>query len=505
MTVGPAKRNPTSRWTIGIGWALLAIATLNALLFTIKAAIPVVISDGWYFIGTFVAKFDQGTLTLGDFFVKRSAIDHSVPLHKLLLLANVWLLDLDPTLDAYVGLGFALAMLIALWRILRQSAGDRFASVPVQLAFGAICAIALSLNASVIFSWPLLTMAFCSQFFCFLVFVLAWRTVAGDGRYGVLAFAATACLIVADGSGVIALMAASLAIGWLAAKSAGASRARAWKAMGVMVACAIVYKVGYAVLAPPYTDSPLPSGIAPLLAIPDLLPHMLQWVQSALAGSIIHPSQAHRLFGGATGAVNPTIAVVVAMAHGWFWWHALRREPTVINHLGVCCMLFFYGLFLGVLVARVPAYGGAAFSFNQARYVVFYQLNIVALLLMAIDAARRDQRALTKAGVVMAALAIILVQLPLARASWTEEASRDRYNEHLAEQIQQLAIDPSIVPPCSRRLTVCQMSASDRKNIMELMVRRRLNVFSDTFRQRHGLPPLSAVMPSPPTPAVAPR
>lgn len=484
--LGPgARRWSPAEW---LAWLTFALIAVNAFVYTWRAANPLVISDGWFYLGAFVEKAAKGLLTPGDFFIKRTALDHSLPLHKLLMLANYRFFGLDFIVDAFVGLLFAVATLLLIRRVIRGSSGPFFKAVPAQLGFVAICAVYLSLNAAAVFEWPLLAMGLCLQFFFFALFASAWRACA-TGRYVVLALCAAASLIVADGGGIIAVIATVIALGVLAVR--GWQRPRALAAMGLLVVSAVAYKVAYVLLAPPYADAPIKAGLSAVLAIPRLASHVALWIEVSLSASIMHPTLTALAFGSHSSFVDAALAIVLAVGHLWFWRQAFKGRPSATSHVAVCVMLLFYGFFAGVLLARVPAYGDG--SFNQPRYILFYQLNVVALLMMAIDAAAEAGIAGSgrrkTAALVVASLALIFIQIPLTKMGWTHEVFERKYVEHVAEQMDALAADPQQPPKnCLPQLPVCRMPEARRRELMTLLESEHLNLFSDAFRRRHDFP-----------------
>ena len=84
-------------------WLALAAICLNALLFAVKAANPLVVADGWHFLEAIVMPYAHGDLAFGDLFLKRSAMDHSQPLRKLILLMHYEWFDLDYAVEAVIG------------------------------------------------------------------------------------------------------------------------------------------------------------------------------------------------------------------------------------------------------------------------------------------------------------------------------------------------------------------------------------------------------------------
>lgn len=459
----------------------------NVVIFAAQAANPVVISDAWYYLDVFVEKALDGSLEFADLFVKRGAADHSLPLHKLVLLANVHWFELDLTLDTAVGLLFALASLSLMFWAIRKEVRDAW--LP-WLGFAAVCAVYLSLNATAIFEWPLLTMGFSVQFFFFLLFVATWSAMQ-DGRYlGAAALAAVAAVVVADGAGVIAVLAASIAAVLLAFQGQG--RARLPLVLGMLLAAIVVTKAAVGFLVPDGAAGvSLPSPGS--LVGSDLLANLGGWIRSALSDSVLHGLHLQPVFGEDTRTVQTAVAALLGLAHLGFWWQAVRRPPSRLRYLASCIMLLFYGLLAGIIVSRVPEHGND--YLHQPRYVIFYQLNLVALLLMGIAAVAETGRAgaqsplRSRAAIALAVVALLGVQVFATRNAWKREPFQQRYVEGLAKQMGALARNPAKVPDgCSPLITICRQPEAKRRELMATLKDNELNVFSAQFQERHDLP-----------------
>src|SRR5690606_22792164 len=90
------------------------------------------------------------------------------------------------------------------------------------------------------------------------------------------------------------------------------------------------------------------------------------------------------LFGEHWLPVRHLLAVMLLVAHAGFWWAALRLRPGAAWFAAVALMLLYYAHVAGLLLGRVFLRGTVVLG--QPRYISFYQLGIIALLLMAIAA-----------------------------------------------------------------------------------------------------------------------
>ena len=171
---------------------------------------------------------------------------------------------------------------------------------------------------------------------------------------------------------------------------------------------------------------------------------------------------------------------------------AWTRRTSKAWCVAVATMLLFYGLVAGVLIGRVPQFGERAFL--QPRYVVFYQLQVVALLLMATcwlgERAHARASRVAMGATLAACVALLVLQVPLDRQGWRRAPFQERYVHKLAEQMEGLASTPETPPPqCLPQITVCRMDVPTRVRAVVFLRDRQLNVFSPAFRRRHGFAP----------------
>jgi hypothetical protein len=477
-----------------LAWAAGIAIAAHAAVYIAKVAIPLVISDAWYYVDAFVRKSFEGSLTFGDFFAKRTMADHSLPFHKLVMLADAHWFGLDLSKEAWLGFAFALAGVVFFRRVLAQSTGEAFAHWRVQLAWLAATAVYLSLNASNIFEWPMITLSYATMFFSYCFFVACRRTVE-VGRWVGVAVGVALVLVTLDNGGIIMVFAgmfASILLAW----RIGELRRGLALTVGLLGAIA-AYKFGYEWLAPSPDAVPRGPGFGAVLAKPGWFPDAVAALRLPLTSAVLHPMHAQPIFGDWAKFTEYGIAAVAVVAHACFWVQALTRTPSPARHFAVCLMLAFYGLTAGVLIGRVPELGFGVFG--QPRYVVFYQLHIVALCLMAGCAmAERSPEAAATAMLprlqpvalsILCAL-LLLLQWPLAREGWMRAPYQRRYVERLAEQMDALAAAPAVAPEkCLPPLTVCRMTPATRVRAVTFLHTHGLNLFSDAFRRRHAFAP----------------
>jgi hypothetical protein len=486
----------------------LAIVCANVLAYAARQANPLITSDDWVYLDGFVRKAAASDLSLSDFFVKRAEMDHAQPLRRLVLLMHYEWFGLDYAVGGLVGVLFAFANLGLLWRMAAPGDEESRRSWWFLAGFLAIASIHLSLNSGTIYTWPLLTLAFSNQFFVLLCILQAWKANADPTRRSAFALfgIAFAMNVVTDDTGLLAGIAIVLAtLAWQARGGRGALQLRdAAKRVALPIAGAYVsYKLAYfaivrgAVMVAPLGDR---AGFGEKLQmLAHDLPELLASLHVPLVAALLKKSQFARMFGAQAHVAEWALAALVLGAHAWFWWRAFARRTGRAGFAASVLMLLFYGGVAGILVGRASVYGASYFW--QPRYVFLYQVSIVALLLMAVDAMASAAPAPTPGSgvrrvpavrVVAMAFACVLLLLQCQLSAWTWGSARYSagYQKRLARQIGELAAHPERVPDkCARALLVCRYPPAQRAELVGFLADNRLNVFSPSFQARYRLYP----------------
>lgn len=480
--------------------ALVAIGA-NALLYACRNANPLIGADAWYFVGSIVRKAAQGDLTLGDLFAKRSAFDHSQPLRKLVLLFHYRVFDLDFGIEAIVGVLAAFANLGVVWGIMRPASRSRNPAV-AACVFAALAAVYLSLNASVVFDWPLLTLAYTGHAFVLCFFLACWWafTESTPGRLVLLAIAAFAMDVVVDDTGLMATLAAALAV--VAAGARDRQWARAIRVVVTVLATYVVYLLFWRWISAPYpaADGTQPGAGVLLGLLWEHADHAQEALLAPFSAAVAHPMQMRPMLGRATGVASVAVAMVVVAAHAWFWWCAWRGKRNRVAFVATGLMLMFYGLVAGILLVRGGQHGLEYLW--QPRYVIIYQWNIVALLMMGAsqlplaEASPTPRSAAWPALLACVAIALLVLQLPLSRHSWSGTRYRSANQQRTALALGALArramrsnADPSLV------VGDCRLQPQCRSEVVRFLKSNRLNVFSPAFQARNRLYPDARALP----------
>jgi hypothetical protein len=478
----------------------VALIAVNVIGYALKAADPLLRSDNWDWVHFIVQPFFGGHFDVADLFLKRDPYDHAQPLRRAILVLNSAWFDMDFRLEAVFAAVIAMVNVGLLWLITRGSwsGGARWTRIIGRLVFLALAAAYVSLNATIVFTWSLLTLNYTSHTFLLLAFLAGWQAYR-RGTRGTLALFFVVALVangVADDTATfasIALVMSALLAGW----RQGALRRAAWTSATAIAALA-TYLVLYRLFAPPIMNTDAP-GVASLISA--LLAHWSdawKWVMIPLTASVTQRQHVDAWF-GAKGEtiVVPLIAAFLLIANAWFWLRAFRGRVNVVSFIAITLMLLFYGLVVGILVARVSV--SSTDYLWAPRYALVYQWNVVALLLMVLaqlprpgtessQPEPRPKRYLAIAGLL--AVVVLLFQVKYSLEAWSTVRSLDRTYQQQATQMAELAANPDAVPEnCVTLLIVCGDQPDRRAQDMAFLVDHELNLFSPQVQQRWGLTP----------------
>jgi hypothetical protein len=482
-----------------LAW-LIAIAVLcNALYFVLRVTSPVMQSDAWYFLDVFLRKAIDGHLNIADFFVKRPRADHAQPLFKLVLLLEWRYFDLDFMIEALVGTIAAACCALIFYRMIFTRPQLRRGWITRSLAWATMCALLFSMNAEAsVWTWSLVTLEYLNLL-CVLLFLIAvWHAIQQQS-YLLLATATLLVGVCCDDLGLIAILAVSATLAFAHFRDTALWHLPLWKILVVVCACTITVRIGYAYA--PIVGNARPESV---LSHIDMLPIRFldggwwKWIIWPLVFPVLHestmlsPAQA-----GMWAIAGPCLALLLVLAHIWFWRQALRSRFSLPVFVAICLMLFSYGQVAGIVLGRVAVDGND--YLQQSRYMVRYAELLIALLMMWASSSespsprsgwRRWSARLAAAG----CLALLVVQIPLSIHAWRMAPYSQAYQIRMADQIDELAMHPSGNFACLPELTVCTWSTKRRRELTHLLSDNELNVFSPRVQQRHDyLPALSPV------------
>ncbi|RUL65786.1 hypothetical protein EKH79_03480 [Dyella dinghuensis] len=474
-------------------WAVFVLSFTNALYFVLRTTNPVISSDAWYFLDVFVRKALNGTLTFADFFVRRRGLDHAQPMFKAILWAELRYFDLDFSLEAIVGvLAAALcALMIRFFLMPKSGAGPTHAYN--ELAWASICAVIFSLNATEIWTWSLVTMEYLTLVPILVFWGVLWHAL-NHKRYVLLGGVTLWLGAVDDDSAVITVVAGLMALGILLLVDHRRRDRGVWTLLLVVVLSMVVIRTCY-------MFAPLVRGI-PKFPLPHYLGLLVDhlhagdvwsWFATPLVQSMVMSSHFKMLVDASWTGMEVTIALALVAAHGWFWWKAARAPYNLPIFISVCLMLLYYGWLGGILVFRVTTYGDH--YLEQGRYVLRYQLNLFALLMMMAGVCQRKDRPKLERNSIRrwvpacGCVTLLLLQIPLSTEAWRSRPYILAYYHRAAVQLRQLAKDPEETAGCPPDLDVCAEPLALRKQSLALLGDHHLNVFSQRVQHWHSFLP----------------
>jgi hypothetical protein len=485
-------------------WIVFAASAANSGFYSILSSGGLVQADSWYFLDTFVRSYLDGTLSWRAFFLNRGGSDHVQILPKLVLLFHLHYFDLDFKIEGLIGWIFAAIGAATL-------IGIQFKAVPADrrgaaffMATAATVAVYLSLNSTNIYTWSLVTLGFVGVWFFMLCCIAAWTTF--DSGKGVLALLAASSLlcITSDKFAILALL--GLAAALLIQVEDRRSARRLVVALAAMAApvLAMLLFVHLPGLRPASSEPPL--QLARLFDI--FLSGLHPWrevVLIPLSSGLIHGWQLEPLPPWRVH-LETGLGLLLAAAHAVFWWTIARnrRRAGLAGVVSCSFMLLSYGATAGIVLTRIVEFGPE--YVRQPRYVALDALAIIACLIWfssiacqkrAAQAERwmgdAGERSAWRHVVFLLASVAIAIQIPMSLRSWDLVKYVSQYQQAAALQMGQLLSDPSRVPAgCLDILTVCQMAPDKRADLMTLLSKNGLNLFSPRFQQLWRLYPYPA-------------
>lgn len=491
-----------------VGFALLAlVAMLNAWTFSYATSNPLIQSDAFVFLDTYVSKYLEGDFGPRDLFLQVRSSDTNLPLHKLLLLFHINHFGMDFKVEGLVGVASGMCLVLVLALAATGSSPSRWSASGLSL-LAWLALVILSLNSSSIYTWPLATLWFLNVLLVAIYFLIMSRPGMSSWLAGLVTIALGLLLdevaMVAVLSAVGALMAIRDTVSW---------ESRAKQAAGAILGLVLVralyalFNAKHGVDAGPAAVSGSLQGFADLVFSEG--PRLLLM---PLADSLVHLHARQEWFPDSHVEVAYVIGACLLAAHVAFWWIVFQRGTRLsaaearLRRVSVALMLLFYGTLAGIALQRVPVFGLE--YLHQPRYVLFYQLNLAALGMMAFSMYRAASnrpvlRRLLGGSLLSLLLGVGLLQWHLSVRSWEHAKHLSLYVEGAARTLGQLAIDPEADLECAPILTVCNFPPQKRAQLMDLLVNYRLNVFNPRFQALYRLRPIVEPTASPPSPSMA--
>ncbi len=484
------QQHSRPNWLLAATIALAAIAFANAAFYIADAGNPFVTSDGWYFVDAFLQKYFNGGIDLRDLYMKRPGGDHAQPIHKLLLLWNAEAFDLDFVVEAYVGLGFAAIAWLLMLRAARQDGPQGGIGAWRWLLAMAVAAASLvSLNGGMVFTWSLVTLSYLGPLALVALAMAAWQAV--ERRHWLpLLLVAPLVAFSMDGTAVLCGISVVFCLALREIKQRGVHWRTTVTALALVTGALIAYHLASRLyLHAGMADEPATDSLSTLLGFG--WEQLLKMGLSLAALSVADRAPLQERFPQLGEQFHLLLGLLVLSAHLWFWWRALRDRWNRTQFVAVALMLFTYGAMAGIVLVRVPLFG-PDYVFQQ-RYLMLYQLGIVALALMAAGTNWDQWRGLQRHAVTIGLALLLAIQLPLSLQTWKAAPYVRAYADTQGRQIILLGLDPATKPAsCVPMLVICGAPPEERVRSIVLLKAHRLNAFSNRMLARHAMQSLTA-------------
>ncbi len=473
----------SGRWFSLAVWLAVAALAACVLVFVWEAATPLVSGDNWYYTDTLVKHYQEGKLGLIDIIGKRPN-DNSQPLNRLILLALTRWFDMDLTLQGMLGALIAVAcvLLLSCLALRAWPAPGKTPWLRALLPLG-FASILLSLNPTGVFTWPLVTTLTLTGSLGAIIYLYVVAELGRRGGWAWAALASMITLITIDTFGILTVIGTVLLFAYRAyAAPKGERRAPLLTCLSVLLSL-IVYQIAYKHIV--HLQSTPLSGANIATAANYAIAH---WDEAWKTFVIPFAISVYEPLGnlGITWPVLVPLAVLIWAGHIWFWREFFRNPDSRLAFLGAGLMLYFYGTVAGMLLDRVPQ-NNFDYLF-QPRYIAFYELQLVAMLLMVVVVLPKKAVPQLMASMVTLLLCGMLVfdAYFIARA-WVATPWMRKYNEAMVVQINQLALDPAHPPEgCMQSIVPCNWTLQRRLEVLQVLKDGKSNVFSPEFLQRHG-------------------
>ena len=478
-----------------LAWLAAIVTFLNVLFFVLRASDPVISSDSWYFLDVFVSKAIKGDLGITDFFVKRHGLDHAQPLEKLLLLVELRFFDLDPVIEALAGVFGAATCALALYHLVKIVRRDKCSEITSYLAWATMCAILFSLNSTGVWTWPIVASGYVTLI-PILIFMWSTWNAWRSQRYLLMAAATIFLGIVDDDNAIIAVAATLTALLVVAVCESRQQRGHLWGILAVVVTCMAMVRLGYA-HAPVIgktTNAPEPLAVH-LRALLDLARRGdgWKWITIPLMLSVLPAKPLGGISSQTWLAIEVVATILLLISNALFWRKAFRGPYNLTKYIAVCLMVLSYGWIISIILYRVSQLGSN--YLYQDRYVLIYQFDVIALLLMwavtcesEITLQRWHQR-LRQWVPAFCCITLLAIQIPLSLNAWHSRRYLISYYHEMAVQLENLANDPTQATDCLPELAVCKQPLDRRRALLQLLRGNHLDVFSSRVQKWHPFLP----------------
>lgn len=478
------------RYFNAIVWCAFVVLALNVVAFAVRSSNPTLMADDWYFLDVFVRKAIEHSLTFADFFTHRANSDHSEPFIKLIILWCLKSFHLDLSVEAIAGAFIAIgyALLFRCFVISRHHPATKWVE---QLAWLTIAAALLSLNSTELWSWAENSMQYSSDILIPVFLWSVWRAYT-QKKYALLPVITFLMAVVGDDNGVISAIAVLIALGFYFFLGKVVDKRSMALVIAEVTAVMLIVRIGYHFT--PVIGGTKISPVGNLRGIYEqlLAGHWHSWISPPLVWGIVSRSFFPVGYDLLFKILSATIFIVMLALQVWFWIMAFRSEWNARVFIAICLMLVVYGWLAGILIYRAPVFG--ADTFSQTRYVRLYGFEVVSLVLMWLGSMDRAQslcagRRSRRVGIFVC-LAFLVLQAPLSVTAWSMAPYIRAYYQEQARQTYLLSSNLSdlrVLNNCNAQLQICEMPLQERADLLGLLQKNHLSIFSADVIKAHPL------------------
>lgn len=473
-------------WVKRLVWMVVFLMAAFVLVTVWENTSPVIQGDNWYYADTLIKHYQDGELSIQDIFTKREG-DNSQPVNRLILLGVTRWFQMDLAVQGVLGVFIIICCVLLLsWLAMRESVpvtNVPWISACLPLGFALIM---FSLNSTGFFSWPLVITLMSLGTLGGVAYLYFVSGANGSYQWMWIALAASMALVVLDTFGNLMVLASILLLMHRAMLNGVRKRVDALTSAGAAAAVFVAYGYFYHRITGVQSSPLTPENL--LAAINYIEAHLDgAWKVLVVPFSIVvfEPLGRHDWL----WVLLVPLAALMWLGHVWFWKQYFRHHDKRLAFLASGLMLYFYGTVAGMMVDRIPKYG---FDYVfQPRYIAFYELQLVALLLMGVTVFPYSARAVRMGSAIVVLMCMIFVlDIYFGARAWITAPYTHKFDTNMIRQIDQLAADPAVVPQgCLPQITPCRWPLQRRTEVLDVLRSGGFNVFSPDFRRRHGYPP----------------
>jgi hypothetical protein len=412
----------------------------------------------------------------------------------LILLWHLRHFDLDFKIEAMVGVLFAaIGALTAVFYARRHQGGAEdngvLSAAGYWLCIILIPVLCLSISASQIFTWSLVTLGFVLLPCAIVFFHLTGAAITKTAPAWTLVPAAFVLAVVLDNLAIIYVL-ASICVCLIVAVSKREFKDAAKVALFAAAGCLLYDGLVQPILTP--DDLPAGAGSSGLSYAMAHWQSSWKLIWNPLRLIVVPPEQLE----GSPGTflyVAMALGIALLSLHALFWFRFFKSLPNAdgFDLANAGLMIGFYGTVAAIAAGRLSINGYDYLL--QPRYYVAYLLGILPILAVGARTFVAERTLFVDrvygALLIPFALSMIVAQAPMTMKSWERYKYISEYTQVAALQMGQLRENPEQTNQCADILYVCGYDTARKRKLVGILSRNELNIFNRAFQLRYRLYP----------------